>query len=147
MTAPFWVYLVFGLHAGLMAFDEGYFHRKRGLGRWETVGHPLDTLTVMLPTLLTLFAPSETLENWFLGLAGFSCLFITKDEWVHREQSPALEQWLHACLFVLHPVILFAIFQNWKQQWFPVWPLVVALFVFMNFQWWYWNGKSKRSSN
>ncbi len=30
-----------------MAVDELHFHRRRGLGRWERLGHPLDTLTVL----------------------------------------------------------------------------------------------------
>ena len=40
-----------------MLVDEGYFHRKRGLGRWERVGHPLDTLTVLVCLAWVLFAP------------------------------------------------------------------------------------------
>ncbi len=31
-----------------MAFDELVFHRRRGLPRWERLGHPLDTATAAL---------------------------------------------------------------------------------------------------
>jgi len=28
-----------------MGVDEFYFHRRRGLPRWERLAHPLDTMT------------------------------------------------------------------------------------------------------
>src|SRR5262249_11498801 len=34
------------LQAPAMAVDEGWYHNRRGLPRWERIGHPLDTLTV-----------------------------------------------------------------------------------------------------
>ena len=53
------------------------------------------------------FAP---VTPFFVGLYAalglFSCLFVTKDEFVHAKECVAGEQWLHALLFVLHPVIL-----------------------------------------
>ena len=33
------------------------------------------------------------------GLAIFSCLLVTKDEFSHKQDCPAAEQWLHAILF------------------------------------------------
>lgn len=91
-----------------MMVDEFYFHHKRGLGRWERWGHPLDTLTVLACYLFVLVMPVTTLNvQLFMGLSVFSCLFITKDEWVHARECVAGEQWLHALLFVLHPIILF----------------------------------------
>ena len=64
----------------LMAVDEFYFHHRRRLGRWESVGHPLDTLTFIAPLLVALRGPlSEWSIGLYLVLSGFSCLFITKD--------------------------------------------------------------------
>ena len=42
----------------------------------------------------------------YAGLAIFSCLFVTKDERVHLGHCCAAEQWLHALLFTLHPLVL-----------------------------------------
>ena len=36
------------LQGVIMVVDEGWFHRTRGLPRWERIGHPLDTLTIVL---------------------------------------------------------------------------------------------------
>ena len=38
--------LPIALQAMAMVVDEGWFHRRRGLPRWERLGHPLDTLTI-----------------------------------------------------------------------------------------------------
>jgi len=68
-----------------MAVDEFVFHRRRGLPRWERLGHPLDTLTAAACYGWLAFAPpseSSTL-GVYVGLCAFSCLFITKDEFVH----------------------------------------------------------------
>jgi hypothetical protein len=42
----------------------------------------------------------------YIGLAAFSALFVTKDEKVHTEVCTAAENWTHACLFSLHPLVL-----------------------------------------
>jgi hypothetical protein len=40
--------------------DEFYFHFAPGQPRWERIGHPLDTVTVLAPVLwLLVSAPSE----------------------------------------------------------------------------------------
>jgi hypothetical protein len=102
-----WVGLPLGLQALCMLVDELYFHRARGLPRWERIGHPLDTLSVLSCYALALsLAPSPGHLGLYLGLAGFSCLLVTKDELVHAQRCPPLEHWLHALLFVLHPVVL-----------------------------------------
>jgi hypothetical protein len=93
--------------AALMGVDEGYFHRARGLPRWERVGHPLDTLTVAACYAWLALAPTSSFAIWFYaGLAAFSCLFVTKDEVVHPRLCTRAECWLHAVLFVVHPIVL-----------------------------------------
>ena len=91
-----------------MVADEGWFHRRRGLPRWERVGHPLDTLTVAacygFALLSRATAPGAITIYVFLAL--FSCLFITKDEFVHAKRCSAGEAWAHSLLFVLHPIVL-----------------------------------------
>jgi len=90
-----------------MAADEFRFHRKRGLPRWERIGHPLDTLTVVACLLWILrVQPGSRAVAVFVLLAIFSCVFVTKDEPVHRRYCSGAEQWLHALLFILHPIVL-----------------------------------------
>ena len=59
--------------------DEFYFHHKRGLPKWEVIGHPLDTLTVMsVYAFAALTTYSTTNLYIFLALGIFSSLFITE---------------------------------------------------------------------
>ncbi len=98
-----------------MAVDEGYFHRRRGLPRWERIGHPLDTATLVLCVvwLLVMDRSSSIALPGFVALAILSCVFVTKDEWVHAKLCGPGEQWLHAVLFVLHPIVLGALGVAW----------------------------------
>ena len=99
--------LPFFFQALAIAFDEGYFHLRRGLPRWERIGHPLDTLSTLLCMGYLLIVPFSIKALFFYCLLVlFSCVFITKDEFVHAEHCPASEHWLHAILFILHPITL-----------------------------------------
>jgi hypothetical protein len=133
--------LPFLVQGGLMAVDEFYFHRRRGLPTWEIWGHPLDTLTVILPlAFLLLCYPTQQNLLIYGGLAVFSCLFITKDELVHAEKCEPLEHWIHSVLFILHPIIFFcAGILKWElaSVEFLNWQLGV-LFAFLLYQLIYW---------
>jgi hypothetical protein len=97
-----------------MIVDEGHFHRKRGLGAWERIGHPLDTLTVIACLAWThLAAPSPQAVAIYAMLAVFSSIFITKDELVHARRCSGGEHWLHAVLFVVHPLALLSVGLLW----------------------------------
>lgn len=99
-----------------MAFDELYFHRKRGLGRWERIGHPIDTLSVV--TCLgwaLLVTPSRSAAAAYVALSLVSCLLVTKDEWVHARRCSAGEHWVHALLFLVHPVTLGTLGALWPS--------------------------------
>jgi hypothetical protein len=115
VSATAWVLLVpLALQALAMTFDELYFHRRRGLGAWERLGHPLDTLTFLACiTFLLVFPPTPRAVVGYVGLAAFSCLFVTKDEAVHARCCSAAEHWIHAVLFVLHPVCLASLGVLW----------------------------------
>ncbi|NGX50237.1 MAG: hypothetical protein K1060chlam2_00078 [Chlamydiae bacterium] len=103
----YWIFLPFLLQALLIGVDEFVFHVKRGLPKWEKIGHPADTLSVILCFLFILWVPySPGAVKVFIGLAIFSCLMVTKDEFIHKHHCPASENWLHAVLFVLHPIVL-----------------------------------------
>ena len=150
--------LPFLIQALAMSFDEFYYHRKRKLPLWERIGHPLDTITFLACIwFVILFNP--TLDNLFiyLALSLFSCLFITKDEWIHkRENCLAEEQWIHSILFIVHPLVLVSLgllwfvvkldynfFENDKIISFllelVIYPFVFMTHVFFFYQIIYWN--------
>lgn len=132
----------FAFQGAVMLFDELYFHRKRGLPRWERIGHPLDTLSVLFCYLfLNLFNPSAFNMNIYIGLCVFSCLFVTKDEVVHTEKCEAKENWLHSLLFILHPIAFFAAGTLWQRGIGPnfLFALVLTSFLFMIYQILYWS--------
>lgn len=106
--------LPFLLQGLAIVVDEFYFHHKRGLPRWERFGHPLDTLTVTLGFLYLIFVPfSATALAGFVLLATGSCLFVTKDEWVHAKHCSPSEMWLHSVLFLLHPLVFIVSAAAW----------------------------------
>ena len=97
----------FGLQFIVMLFDEGYFHIRRGLPKWERIGHPIDTLSVLLCIGFVLFIPFSKMNLiFYIVLCSISCILVTKDEFVHKHHCPAAENWLHALLFTLHPITL-----------------------------------------
>src|SRR5688572_26770565 len=98
-----------------MVVDELWFHRKRGLPRFERIGHPLDTLTFVgcLVWLLAARPGDQTALGVYAALALASALFVTKDEPVHAMLCDRAEQWLHGLLFALHPLALGAFAYAW----------------------------------
>jgi 2-polyprenyl-6-hydroxyphenyl methylase / 3-demethylubiquinone-9 3-methyltransferase len=133
----------------VMVVDEGWFHRARGLPRWERIGHPLDTLTIVLclAWLLATAPDSPSALPVYIGLAVFSTLFVTKDEPVHARLCGPGEHWLHAVLFVLHPIVLAAFAYLWWTG--AVGVLIGQLCItlaFMAYQVIYWNLKAEPRS-
>ena len=129
------------LHAFSILFDEFYFHKKRGLPLWERMGHPFDTLTVLFCVGLLIFFPTHlSITPIYTGLAIFSCLVVTKDEFIHQSHCDAKEQWLHAILFILHPVVLWIYYQFWLEGKF-FWLNIIfsILCIHMMYQLVYWN--------
>jgi hypothetical protein len=107
MLSSRYLIIPFIIQVTCMGVDELYFHHQRKLPRWERLGHPLDTLTVLLCFGWVLFVPlSSTALAIYVGLSVFSCLFVTKDEWVHQRYCSAGEHWMHALQFGLHPLVL-----------------------------------------
>jgi hypothetical protein len=140
------------IQATAMLADEGWFHRRRGLPRWERIGHPLDTLTTALcyGWLVATRPEAPHALSVYIGLAIFSCLFITKDELVHAAQCEPREIWLHSILFVTHPVVLMAFGLLWWSGGEPVrWILQLQLLLtlaFAIYQVLYWSVFCNRTS-
>ncbi len=146
-----------------MAVDEFYFHHQRGLPTWEKLGHPLDTMTVLACFAFLHFAPPSLETLWiYLGLSAFSCLFVTKDEPIHVQVCSGAESWLHAVLFMLHPLVLLSAGLIWyaaavggtaemSQALSPLQGLhpllfgqLIVLVVFLIYQIGYWNFYAKK---
>jgi Ni/Fe-hydrogenase subunit HybB-like protein len=124
----------------VILFDEFFFHRKRGLPRWERIGHPVDSFTVLICLLFLAFTErTHTNEMIYVGLALASCLCVTKDEWVHRKLCGAEEMWLHSVLFILHPLVLFTGMAEWEDSRSLILGAAGGVFVFMVYQITYWN--------
>jgi len=125
-----------------MVVDEGWFHRARGLSRWERIGHPLDTLTiaVCLGWLVATHPGQPAALPVYIGLGVFSMLFVIKDEAMHAAQCRPGEHWLHAILFALHPIVLVAFAYLW---WIGMVGLLVGqlgiTIAFLAYQVIYWN--------
>lgn len=101
-----------------MIIDEFWFHRLRGLPRWEVWGHPVDGLVFMFPVSLAAYTqPNPLLIKLFVVLSIVSSLCVTKDEWIHTDRCSAGEQWLHSILFLIHAPLLIAIGTLWAFNW------------------------------
>src|SRR5215472_902738 len=100
--------------------DELHFHLLRGLPRWERIGHPLDTFTVLAPVLWLVFTlPSERNLIVYIAAAVFSCFFVTKDEFVHAHLCAPAEHLNHAVLFIAHPLVFAALALLWPLYHVP----------------------------
>ena len=131
----------FLLQGALMTVDEFYCHRRRVLRPWERLGHPVDTLVFGLCLLFLYFSDVDKSNlRIYVGLSVFSCLLITKDEWQHGELCTGFENWLHAVLFLLHPVVLgWAGFLWWTGAREFLFLVLVMVFGFFVYQILYWN--------
>lgn len=133
--------IIWPLQGGLMLFDEFYLHKKRGLGKWESVGHPVDTLLFLSCFAYTLLVPyaSESISA-FIALSILSSIVIAKDEWVHHKECCLLEQWTHTFLFIVHPFALWGLFHLWKAGDIkPIFVQSIIISLFLLYQIVYWN--------
>jgi hypothetical protein len=112
------------LQGVLMVVDEGWFHRARGLPRWERIGQPLDMLSLAACLMWLLAIPNDdgapmaaaAIPGYALPgyavLAGVSTALAFKDA-VRARPCSAGERRLHAVLLVLHPIVLAAFAYLW----------------------------------
>lgn len=136
----FW-FLPILFQAIAIAVDELYFHRQRKLPAWERRGHPIDTLGVAACVLVAAAFPFETQAfHMYVALSIFSMLIVTKDEWVHAERCGGGELWVHAVLFLLHPLVLISVgFFWWCGATSVLRAFLVLLIAYALYQFFYWN--------
>ena len=121
--------IAFSVQGIAMFIDEFYFHMRRGLGRWERLGHPVDTLFFIAALWGGLNA--DRIGNaWAAGIAVLSSLVILKDEFEHKKLSSVGENVLHGVLFMIHPLVLIAVWFERVQlgNWVLVPPVVFLLY-------------------
>lgn len=135
---------VFGFQGIAMFFDECYFHRRRGLPLWERIGHPIDTTSVIVCLSYAMtHSPTGQSFRIYTVFCVISCLLVTKDEFVHRRVCDASESWIHAVLFILHPLALIIAGLIWYSE-TPYLLTVLSMQVvisvsFLTYQIVYWN--------
>jgi 2-polyprenyl-6-hydroxyphenyl methylase/3-demethylubiquinone-9 3-methyltransferase len=68
-------------------------------------------------------------------------VFVTKDEGVHARLCGGGEHWLHALLFVLHPIVLIGFAVLWRSGAYPAILTIqlAATLAFLGYQLVYWN--------
>lgn len=147
MIIPFWLLaLPFLIQGALMFFDEFYYHWKRGLPKWERIGHPVDTASVLsVFAWILLAAPNESHLWVLLALSTASCFLVTKDEFVHSQECEPGENYLHSLLFILHPMVFVAAgVMWWNLESQPIYRFMltaqtVVILLFFFYQIGYWN--------
>lgn len=140
MTPAMLFALSLGIQGILLMYDDLVLHRRRGLPRWERIGHPVDAFIFSLPIALAAYHGSETPSGAYWALSLSSCISILKDEWVHVGRIAAVEATVHAALFIIHPVTLFMAW-NLAQtgQTFGLLLAWIGLLGVVLFQTIYWN--------
>lgn len=124
----------------VIMIDEFYFHWKRNLPRWERLGHPLDTFSLLIPIGILAFSKKTSSSEGIYVIASIlSCLCITKDEWVHTRFSGATENWLHSLLFIVHPTVLMSGYFVWGEHLIVIRFFFFTVFFFGFYQFIFWN--------
>jgi hypothetical protein len=142
MTMLFALLIPVILQGAAMFVDEAWFHQKRGLPRWERIGHPIDTLTTAACyAWLVATRPDQSFAlPVYIALSALSCLVITKDEFVHARLCTGGEHWVHAVLFILHPLVFAAFGLIWARGLAPwLLPAMLGLMIaYAAYQFFYW---------
>ena len=129
--------IIMSLQVILFHVDEYYFHRKRGLSKYEIASAITDGAFYVLPLIIATFAKFDSIwKTIFIVLAGISCLSIAKNELFY----PALqvkERIIHSLLYVLHPILLYSFYISWKGNFFDAYPnfwILQLLYVAIGFK-------------
>jgi hypothetical protein len=137
-----------GFQGMLLMYDDIVLHQRRGLPRWERIGHPIDAFFFSLPIGIAAWKGSETSPAVYGGLSLLSCMIILKDEWIHVGRIKALEATIHAALFVIHPVTLYAAWELAKTGQtiglLLAWVALMSVFAFQIIHWNFGKGPHER---
>lgn len=107
------------LHGILFTFDEYIVHKKRSLSQKEVNSGLIDGVLFLSTVALTLFTKfSSLLEIIYISLGFLSCVAIIKHEMFLPPDITKRERVIHAVLYILHPLILYAFYVSWKSDFF-----------------------------
>lgn len=125
------------LHITLVNIDDHVFNNKRSHSKYETISVITDGLLFMIPQLIAIFVGYT--ENWgiiYKVLGAISMASIIKNEYFHSNLETK-ERLIHACLYVLHPIILFTFYESWINNYFVTNPnfwMVQLLYLGVGFK-------------
>ncbi|MCF8059633.1 MAG: hypothetical protein K9K67_10070 [Bacteriovoracaceae bacterium] len=106
------------IHVILITLDEHYFNKNRPHSRYEIWSILSDGLLFMVPILFATFVKYD--PKWvflYKSLAAVSMISIIKNELIYGPLCK-WERLTHACLYVLHPIILFNFYESWQNNYF-----------------------------
>lgn len=135
------------LHGILFFLDEHILNKRRGLSKVEIISSLVDGILYLVLVAMTVFAPfNEFTRLLYLTLAVLSCLSIIKNEWIYPDLEK-VERLVHAALYILHPLIIYAFYISWKQDFFNTqmtyWMLQLCYLILgfkaMSYHVIYWN--------
>lgn len=108
------------IHVVLHNIDEHIFNKKRQHSKGEILSMIIDAVLFLFALLMATFISyDEKLEFIYKVIAGISMISIIKNEWFYSNISRN-ERLVHACLYVLHPILLFNFFESWRNNYFQV---------------------------
>lgn len=107
------------LHAALFYIDEYILHKRRGLSKSEINSGLIDGILYLVIVALTIFTTfNPTLGYIYISLGVLSCISIIKNEFLYPLDISRHERLIHAGLYVLHPLILYAFYISWEMNFF-----------------------------
>lgn len=125
------------LHVILHNIDEHVFNKRRLHSQAEIWSMISDAIFFIIPILMATFiAYRPELELIYKIVAGISMVSIVKNELFYKDLD-VKERLVHACLYVLHPILLFNFYESWQHNYFQVHPefwMVQLLYVGLGFK-------------
>jgi hypothetical protein len=106
------------IHVALITLDEHYFNKNRFHSKYEIWSILVDGILFLIPILFATFVPFNA--KWVIlykTLAALSMVSIIKNEFFYKDLCK-WERLTHACLYVLHPIILFNFYESWQNNFF-----------------------------
>ena len=129
--------LVIILHAVLVNVDDHCFNNKRSHSKYETISVITNAILFLIPQVMAIFFTySEEMGLAYKIIAGLSMLSIVQSETFHQNLE-LKERLVHACLYILHPIVLFTFFESWQNNYFEVHPnfwMIQLMYVGVGFK-------------
>ena len=108
------------IHVILLNLDEHVFNKNRAHSKFEIISVFTDGVLFLLPLLMATFVAYEkSYEMIYKFIAGLSMVSIVKNEFFYKNLD-VKERVTHACLYVLHPILLFNFYESWQNNYFQV---------------------------